>query len=353
MGEGLPGASYTLAYSPILSPVHGERLEVRAPGAEDWQRWEPQDSFATSGPGDPHFVLDLARGEVQLGPSIRQPDGSWRQYGAIPPKGSEIRFSRYRNGGGRDGNVSAGKLSVLKAAIPGVASVSNPSPASGGVDAESVASARARAALEFRTRYRAVTADDYEFLAVDASRIARARSTTPDPGGPIQVYLISSVEPADRRMTLSELTPSEEALAEVAAHLDERRLIGTSLRLLPTPMFGLTVVVNVEAAVSAELVRVEHDVARALYSFLNPLIGGTVGGGGTGWPYGRGLNQGELFGVVLGVRGVEQIKILRVYEADLAAGTRAQQPIGPYVEIEADQVIASGVHVVKAAYRDD
>ena len=141
-------------------------------------------------------------------------------------------------------------------------------------------------------------------------------------------------------MTLSELTPSEEALAEVAAHLDERRLIGTSLRLLPTPMFGLTVVVNVEAAVSAELVRVEHDVARVVP--FNPLIGGTVGGGGTGWPYGRGLNQGELFGVVLGVRGVEQIKILRVYEADLAAGTRAQQPIGPYVEIEADQVIASG-----------
>ena len=354
VGEGLPGARYTLAYHPVLSTAHGERLEVRVPGAEDWQRWELRDSFAASGPGDRHFVLDLARGEVELGPSIRQPDGSWRQYGAVPPRGSEIRFSRYRHGGGREGNVSAGKLSVLKAAIPGVASVSNPRPAGGGVDAESLESARARAAFEFRTRYRAVTADDYEFLAVDASpRIARAHCPAPDPGVPIQVFLIPSVEPADRRMTLAELTPSEDALAEVAAYLDERRLIGTNVQLLPTPLFGLTVVVNVEAAVSAELARVEHDVARALYCFLNPLIGGTVGSDGSGWPHGRGLNQGELFGVVLGVRGVEQVKILRVYEADLTTGTQAQHPIGPYVEIGPDQVIASGIHVVKAAYRDD
>jgi predicted phage baseplate assembly protein len=354
VGEGLPGGSYTLAYSPILTPVHGERLEVRAPGAEDWQRWELRDSFAASGIGDPHFVLDLARGEVQLGPSIRLADGSWRQYGAVPPKGSEIRFSRYRHGGGRDGNVSAGKLSVLKAAIPGVASVSNPGPATGGVDAESVENARARAALEFRTRYRAVTADDYEFLAVDASpRIARAHCPAPDPGGPIQVYLLASVEPADRRMTLAELTPSEDALAEVAAHLDERRLIGTDVQLLPTPLFGLSVVVDVQVAASAELARVERDVARALYCFLNPLIGGTVGSRGNGWPWGRGLNQGELFGVVLGVRGVEQVKILRLYEADLATGIQAQKPIGPYVELGPDQLIASGMHVIRAAHRDD
>lgn len=354
VSEGLPGAAYTLAYRPVLSLGQGERLEIRAPNAEAWQRWELRDSFAASGPDDRHFVLDLARGEVQLGPSIRQPNGRWRQYGAVPPRGSEIRFSRYRHGGGRDGNVSAGKLNVLKAAIPGVASVSNPSPAGGGVDAESLETARARAALEFRTRYRAVTADDYEFLAVDASpRIARAHCPAPDPGAPIQVYLIPSVEPADRRMTLAELTPGEDALGEVAAYLDERRLIGTNVELLATPLFGLTVVVNVEAAVSAEIARVEQDVARALYRFLNPLIGGVVGGDGKGWPYGRGLNQGELFGVVLGVRGVEQVKILRVYEADLATGVRAQQPTGPYVEIGPHQVIASGMHIVKAAYRDD
>ena len=352
--EGLPGAILPLRHSPVLSPIAGETLQVRPPGSPDWHSWELRDSFAGSRAGDRHFVLDLSRGEVELGPAIRQADGSWRQYGAVPPKGSELRFSRYRHGGGRIGNVSAGKLSVLKAAIPGVSSVTNPSPAVGGVDAESLESARARAALEFRTRYRAVTREDYEFLAVDASpRIARAHCPPAEPPDPIRVYVLPTVQPADRRLTLEELTASDELLGEVAAYLDERRLVGTRVQLLPTELYGLTVVVNVEAARSAELARVEQDVARALYRFLSPLIGGSVTGDGPGWPYGRGLNQGELFGVVLAVPGVEFVKILRIYDVDLRTGAQGQRPIGPYVEIDPDQVIASGTHVVRARYRDD
>jgi predicted phage baseplate assembly protein len=354
ISEGLPGASFTLRHQPVLAPSHGETLEVREPGSKDWRAWEVQESFAGSGRDDRHFVLDLAHGEVELGPSIRQPDGSWRQYGAIPPKGSEIRFSRYRYGGGRTGNVSANKLSVLKSAVPGVASVTNPRPASGGVDGESLESARARAALEFRTRYRAVTAKDYEFLSVNASpRVARAYCPTNDNGNPTRVYLLPRVEPADRRLTLEELTPTEELFNEVGSYLDERRVIGTTVELLPTRIYALSVVTNVQAAANADLARVEADVARALYRFLNPLIGGSVSGDGAGWPHGRALNQGELFGVVHAIRGVELVKILRVYEADLATGKQGPQPIGPHIELASDQVIASGPHVVRVDYAHD
>ena len=90
---------------------------------------------------------------------------------AAPPRrrAPRIRISRYRHGGGRIGNVAADSLTTLRSAIPGVASVTNPRPARGGVDAQSVARRpRARAALEIRTRDRAVTAQDYEFLATDA-----------------------------------------------------------------------------------------------------------------------------------------------------------------------------------------
>ena len=87
-------------------------------------------------------------------------------------------MSRYRHGGGRTGNVNAGRLTTLRSAIPGVASVTNPRPALGGVDPQSVESLRARSALEIRTRYRAVTAEDYEFLATEATpRVARARAS--------------------------------------------------------------------------------------------------------------------------------------------------------------------------------
>ena len=64
--------------------------------------------------GDRHFVLDLIRGEVRFGPAIRQPDGGWRQFGAVPPAGSALRFTRYRYGGGRAGNVAAGALTIAR-----------------------------------------------------------------------------------------------------------------------------------------------------------------------------------------------------------------------------------------------
>ena len=34
-----------------------------------------------------------SRGEVELGPAIRETDGGWTQYGAVPPKGAVLRFT--------------------------------------------------------------------------------------------------------------------------------------------------------------------------------------------------------------------------------------------------------------------
>ncbi len=97
----------------------------------------------------------------------------------MPPKGAVLRFTRYRHGGGRDGNVTAHALTVLKSTIPGVDTVTNPDAASGGVTPRSSTHARQRAAMEIRTRYRAVTAEDFEFLAGEASPRGRARRLHP------------------------------------------------------------------------------------------------------------------------------------------------------------------------------
>src|SRR5262249_46480864 len=146
----------------------------------------------------------------ELGPLVRDDTGEWRQYGEIPPKGSTLRFSRYRHGGGRRGNVAAATLNVLKRAIPGV-SVTNPGPALGGTDLESIENARARASMEIRTRYRAVTADDFVFLCGEASpRVARAVCVATN-GDPIRVHILPNApDPAGRALTYAELTPDEE-----------------------------------------------------------------------------------------------------------------------------------------------
>ena len=164
--------------------------------------------------------------------------------------------------------------------------------------------------------------------------------------------ILPRVDPADRLLTYNELVPGEDLLKEVADYLDERRLIGTTVQLLPVRFRGLSVVVNLQASPLADTARVEADVAQALYTFLNPLIGGNTSGKGTGWPFGRALNQGELFGVVHAVEGVEYVKILRIYETNLATGEQSPKPAGTHIVLEADEVLASGQHIVKATHRE-
>ena len=212
ISEGVAGVAYPLKHRPVLTLEPGETLEVREPGGVDWIQWRPVETFARSAGGDKHFMVDLVRGEVRFGPAIRQPDGGWRQFGAVPPAGSALRFTRYRYGGGRAGNVAAGALTMLTSPLAGVASVTNPRPAAGGADAESLDSARQRAGLELRTRSRAVTVEDFERLALEASpRVARALCSAPQAIGPVRVHVIPRVDPPDRLLTQQELTPGRGA----------------------------------------------------------------------------------------------------------------------------------------------
>jgi predicted phage baseplate assembly protein len=347
--DGTPGQEFPLRMRPVLELEDGETVEVQNPGETAWTAWELVDSFADSGKEDRHFSIDLVAGEIEFGPAIRQRDGSWKQYGAVPRSGAQLRITSYRYGGGRSGNVAAHRLTTLKSSIAGVASVINPRPAEDGVDAESLISARQRAAIEIRARSRAVTAEDYEFFAGEASqRVARTRCLPPRDGGPVTLHLLPRVEPADRRIEPHELTLDGALKDRVAEELDKVRMIGTTVTLLPAQLRCVSVVVNLQATATANVSRVEDDVLHALYTYVNPLVGGSPAGPGSGWPFGRPLNQGELFSVVHAVDGVEYVKVLRVYETDFASGARQSQPAGSHVELQPDELLASGTHIVKA-----
>ena len=353
VSDGTPGQVFELRMRPILPLAAGETLEVQPPDSDGWETWALRESFASSSSDDRHFAVDLVAGRIELGPAIRETDGSWTQYGAVPPKGSKLRLTGYHHGGGRRGNVAAGTLTTLKSARAGIGSVTNPRAAAGGVDAESLTSARERAAMEIRSRYRAVTAEDYEFLAREASpRVARALCLPPRDGGAVSLHLLPVVDPADDYIPATDLVADATLFAGVAEYLEERRTIGTNVQLLPVKLRGVSVVVDMQVAPSAEVQRVEQDVMHALYVYLNPLIGGSTQGPGSGWPFGRPLNQGELYGVVHAIEGVEFVKILRVYETNLETGAQESQPAGSRVVIEPDELIASGRHIVKARRRE-
>ena len=132
-------------------------------------RWKRVESFFASAPRSRHYTLDYVTGVVQFGDGRR---------GLVPPEAQEQRSSSpaYRIGGGALGNVNAHTLTSLGRALAYVESVTNPLPATGGADRETIDEAKTRAPYTIKSRDRAVTAEDYEMLALRAStQLARAR----------------------------------------------------------------------------------------------------------------------------------------------------------------------------------
>ncbi|MGH3940723.1 MAG: putative baseplate assembly protein [Pseudonocardiaceae bacterium] len=322
LSRGVPGQRFTARYSPIVPGA--EPLVLEAVGSEGWEEWREVEHFAGSGPTDRHFAVDHASGEITFGPAVREPDGSLRQYGAVPAKGATLRLPAYRTGGGRRGNVARGQLTEQREPVPFVTRVDNRRPAGGGVDAETVSNAAARGPLLLRTRDRAVTAEDYELLARQAAPgVARVRCVAAGAdlaAGGARLLVVPAIgDDGTGRLQFEELLPGEAMLATIARYLDERRCLGARLMVEPPYYQGVTVVARLAAQPRVSLDKLRSRATEALYRYLNPISGGPTG---TGWPFGRPVQAGEVFAVLQRLDGVEMVEDVRLFGADPTTGAR-------------------------------
>jgi predicted phage baseplate assembly protein len=343
--DGTPGQRFRLEFPPVLPRRPGETIEVQADDGS-WEPWSEREQFGESRPSNQHFTLDSVSGEVCFGPAIREPDGSVRQYGAIPPRGCLIRCSRYRSGGGAVGNVGKGKLAVMKRTIPYVDRVENRRAANGGLNAESLERAKMRAPQMLRTSSRAVTAEDYEYLAREAAHgIARARCIQPraastngsPPPGVVRLLLVPALDPADGRILPEQLRPADSVVQEVQRYLDERRLLTTIVVVGQPAYTAVTVDATLKARASADADRVRQDALVRLNRFLNPLVGGADG---NGWPFGRDLFISEIYTILQNTPGVEYLEQVAL----LVNGKRNAQG---RISLAEDDLITSGEHQIR------
>ena len=322
--EGVGSQRFFVARTPVLPTDEPLRLEVTDPAdptGRGWQQWHQVHDFAASGPDDLHFVLDAVEGTVELGPAVRQPDGTVRHYGRVPARGAVVRLPAYRTGGGARGNVSAMTLCVLRQSIPYVTAVCNRSAARGGRDAEGVEDAKVRGPLELQGTHRAVTADDYERVARTAApELARARCL-PDDDGVVRVLLVPSGGDAHARRPFADLQPSPDSLRRVADAIDERRVLGARVVVEPPQYRGLTVVGQLRARAGHAAADVEAAALAALYRHHDPVQGGAEG---TGWEFGRAVQYGDVFAVLQRVPGVDAVDDVRLYPVDPVTGERGE-----------------------------
>jgi predicted phage baseplate assembly protein len=208
-----------------------------------------------------------------------------------------VRAASYKVGGGRAGAVDAEALSTLVHSAPFVVGVVNPLPASGGGEAEPLDRSLRRGPREIRARGRAVTAADYELMALSAqgAEVARVHAVSGlHPalgGGPLPGVVGVFVVPPDR----GEGPPTADAgtLEAVATHLVDR--------VAPAGVEVIAAAVRyhrVRAELSLRLRDPSADAGAAIRRtlaeidrYLHPLTGGDDG---EGWPFGAPIRHRPL-----------------------------------------------------------
>jgi predicted phage baseplate assembly protein len=347
ISDGTPGQTFQLQQAPILERKENEYILVTPPGGLP-QRWSEVRDFADSSPQHFHYTIDSLTGTIQFGPLIREPsqikqqtqvrtriqqvqpedttlvqvsdinnNESEHQYGAVPPRGSEIRIVTYRTGGGRKGNVQIGAIQFLKSAYPYVASVVNHIPAINGADAESLEQAVLKAPRILRTRDRAVTAEDFEVLAqqAGAGAIARVRclpANSLSQAGIVGLLLVPQAN-TDGIAQGEGIAPEQFALSaalqeQILSYLDERRLLGVQVHLEEPNYIGVSVQTEIALEPAYENPLAQQEILRnlriSLYKYLNPLTGGMDG---KGWPFGRPVYTSDIVALLQQTPGVRYL----------------------------------------------
>jgi predicted phage baseplate assembly protein len=317
--DGSPGQQFTASRSPVLARREGEHLRtITTDGVSDWT--EVAD-FTASGPADLHYVLDAATGTFHFGPTVRYPNGAVHQHGAIPPDGAEVSLPEYRYGGGAVGNVGSGTLSVLRNSIAYIDRVTNLTPASGGVDAETPQNAKLRGPLTLRTGQRAVTVHDFERLTLEASNeVARVRCLPPlQPAAPVRLLVVPGLGGRPDEHQLDDFALSGQLIDRISEHLEPRRLLGTTVEI-GTPYYqGVTVAALIQTLPGRPASIVRQRALDLLYRYVNPLTGGTSG---EGWPFDTDITAAPLAEMLEAIEGVERVDEVLLFEYDLRTGQR-------------------------------
>jgi hypothetical protein len=328
--DGTPNQRFTFSQGPVLDdeevwvrereePPDEDKEVVTSEFGEDairvsddakdpgwWVRWKRVESFFESGPRSRHYLKDITTGEVRFG------DG---QKGLVPAEGDRnIRAASYRIGGGNHGNVAAGAVDTLRHPIAYIDSVENPYPATGGADQETVEEAKLRGPHAIKSRNRAVTAEDFEWLSMQASNsIARAKClSSREREGEVTVIILPK---SDERQPdfAKKLVPSTELLRRVQLYIDARRLVTAVVNVIKPRYVEVSLRIEVIREPTQVGDRLKRDIEHSVRQFLHPLVGGRSE---KGWEFGRNVYKVDLYHVIEEVTGVELVDKIDIFDED-------------------------------------
>lgn len=288
-GNGIANQSFTVARPPVIAPSldgldfmlgietdnTGAGRTIREIDGIAYELWSETQSFVDAPAGSKVYQLDRATGRVQFSPAASQGGGA-----SVPPAGKIVR-AWYRRGGGRTGNVAAGALTELKPAVPGI-EVTNPDRAGGGTDVETLDALIRRAPSCLYSLRVAVTARDYEQVALSAGGIARASAIADAElwrhaqRGVVVVRIMPEIDLSslpDGGVTETIVRTHRIAAVKdrAEAALEDRRPLGILTRTDWVKVRSVSVSARVMASPGADLVATRQGIVRRINALLSPL----------------------------------------------------------------------------------
>ena len=361
--NGRPNQTVQLPLFPVLALDPGVTgiIAVDEGDGNGYVTWTEVEDFAGYGPNDKVYSLDHTTGLVSFGDGTNGKIPRWLSGNGSNRDDADlvnIKATSYRWGGGAAGNTGAGTVTGLRAAIPFVSGVTNARPSYGGADEESIADAQARTPMVLRTANRAVTGDDFAFLAIETpgAQIARAQAfpllnpnfrmlrsaatgspqaEVPVPGAVTVVVVPASTNPKPM--------PADGTLSLVAQWLDQHRLLTAELFVAPPRYRQVSIQASLIAVPTADAGIVQAAVLAQLLAYFHPLTGGR---GGTGWDFGGTLYFSETYRQILDIPGVLLIVTgsLKTYVDGVL------QDAATDVVLQPDELVYSLSHAITVSY---
>jgi len=308
---------------------------------ETWVLWEEVMYFYDSTENDRHYLIDRAIGEIGFG------DGT---NGMIPPAGdNNIKaFSYQAVSGGAGGNVAAGEIKTLKSSLAGVDKVTNPIAADGGADTATLDDMLEIGPAMISHRDRAVTVEDFERLAKQASRkVAKARcypntnnKRQPETGW-VTVIIIpwtaaDKPEPTLQLRRIVQKYLQARCANTLAAGATPHIYVDGPVKDNELLYVDIDVTMDVVIETIDAAAQVDRDVKDTLKAFLHPLTGGPEG---NGWDFGRAVSASDIYAKMEEIDGIDHVENLKF----ISNGEPIAEDL---LEIGADYIAANGTHTI-------
>lgn len=322
--NGQPFQNFSLKNPPLfmenaaVDPLNHLKIVVqkRDGGREVWTRVEEFSDKAAN-----EYRCQPVTAEIKF--------GGLPQFGNIPPEGSQIFAETYRYvADGSAGNVDANAITVQRTAVPGVSLVTNEKAAQGGSDWEEEAATLRRGPQAIKNHDRAVTIEDFEQLALQASSgIAKVKCLGPkkaseseylkikydsfemdrSPGKAhvviVPVARFSETEKDDKKFR--QPVVAESLRREVEAFLNARRMVTSELRLYDPKFVEIYVEIKVWVPFGHDTNQIRKSIEDALLRFLHP-----VDPGGKDWRIGEDLYIPDLVDLIRRLPSVSYVEAL-------------------------------------------